>query len=112
MADAPHADMLFPIADSRFPIPALFLTPDGSAWLPDESALVVADIHVGYARAARRRGGWLPGDVESPARLVARLLAACARVGATRLVIAGDLRHSTRDVDDAERAEVAALLAA
>jgi putative SbcD/Mre11-related phosphoesterase len=92
--------------------PHVHLTPDGAAWLPDESALVVADIHVGYARAARRRGGWLPSDAESPARLATRLLAACARVGATRLVIAGDLRHSTRDVDDAERAEVAALLSA
>jgi uncharacterized protein len=98
--------MLFPVT------PSLHLTADGAAWLPDASALVVADIHVGYARAARRRGGWLPTDAESPARLAARLLAACARVGATRLVIAGDLRHSTRDVDDAERAEVAELLGA
>lgn len=89
----------------------LHVTPDGAAWLPDESALVVADLHVGYARAARRRGGWLPGDAESPAALAARVLAACARVGATRLVVAGDLRHSTRDVDDGERAEVAELLA-
>lgn len=91
--------------------PFLHVTADGGAWLPDASALVVADIHVGYARAARRRGGWLPMDAESPARLAARLLAACVRVGASRLVIAGDLRHSTRDVDDAERAEVAELLA-
>ena len=91
-------------------VDGLVLTADGGAWLPAESTLVVADIHVGYARAARRRGGWLPTDAESPARLAARLLAACTRVGATRLVIAGDLRHSTRDVDDAERAEVAGLL--
>lgn len=112
MPDPRAAGVLFPVPDSRFPTPPLFLTPDGGAWLPGESALVVADIHVGYARAARRRGGWLPTDAESPARLAARLLAACARVGASRLVIAGDLRHSTRDVDDAERAEVAELLAA
>lgn len=97
--------LLFPLG------PRLHLTPDGGAWIPDASTLVVADVHVGYARAARRRGGWLPSDAESPARIAARLVAACARVGATRLTIAGDLRHSTRDVDDAERAEVAALLA-
>jgi metallophosphoesterase superfamily enzyme len=90
---------------------ALAITADGAAWLPDARALVVADVHVGYARAARRRGGWLPTDAESPARLADRLGAACARTGATRLVIAGDLRHSTRDVDDAERAEVDELLA-
>ena len=101
----PNGDRLAITAD-------LALTPDGAAWLPQESTLVVADVHVGYARAARRRGGWLPTDAESPAKLAARMLTACARVGATRLVIAGDLRHSTRDVDEAERAEVAALLAA
>jgi len=89
--------------------PDVALTADGAAWLPGERTLVVADVHVGYARAARRRGGWLP-DVETPEALAARLLAAAARVGAARLVIAGDLRHSTRDVDAAERAEVAALL--
>ena len=90
--------------------PGLALTADGAAWLPDEGTLVVADVHFGYARAARRRGGWMP-DVETPPVLATRLLAAATRVGATRLVIAGDLRHSTRDVDDAERAEVAELLA-
>ena len=90
--------------------PALALTADGAAWLPDAATLVVADLHVGYARAARRRGGWLPGDAESPATLAGRALAACARVGATRLVVAGDLRHSTRDVDAGEHAEVAELL--
>lgn len=96
----------------RLPVtPSLVVTADGAAWLPDEETLVVADLHVGYARAARRRGGWLPGDAESPAVLAARLRAACARVGASRLVIAGDLRHSTRDVDAGERAEVAELLA-
>lgn len=99
-------------ADRVAVAPGLLVTADGGAWLPDEATLVVADIHIGYARAARRRGGWLPTDAETPARLADRLLAACARVGARRLVVAGDLRHSTRDVDDAERAEVAALLAA
>lgn len=95
---------------STLPIaPGLALTADGAAWLPDEHALVVADVHVGYARAARRRGGWLP-DVETPASLAARLVAAASRVGASRLVIAGDLRHSTRDADAAERADVAELL--
>jgi hypothetical protein len=91
--------------------PTLVVTADGAAWLPLAATLVVADLHVGYARAARRRGGWLPGDAESPARLAVRVLAACARVGARRLVIAGDLRHSTRDVDAAEHAEVNELLA-
>ena len=89
--------------------PGLRLTGEGAAWLPDEAAAVIADVHIGYARAARRRGGYLPA-VEGAAALAARVLALTGRLGARRLVIAGDLRHSTRDVDDAELAEVAAFL--
>jgi uncharacterized protein len=89
--------------------PGLRFTGDGAAWLPDEAAAVIADVHVGYARAARRRGGYLPA-VEGAAALAGRVLALAGRVGARRLVIAGDLRHSTRDVDAAELAEVATFL--
>jgi uncharacterized protein len=89
--------------------PGLRFTADGAAWLPDEAAAVIADVHVGYARAARRRGGYLPA-VEGAAALAGRVLALAGRVGARRLVIAGDLRHSTRDVDAAELAEVATFL--
>jgi metallophosphoesterase superfamily enzyme len=90
--------------------PGLRATGDGAAWLPDHAALVVADVHLGYARAARRRGGFLPG-VETPDAVAERALAAARRVGATRLVLAGDLRHSTRDADEMERGEVAGFLA-
>lgn len=89
--------------------PGLRFTGDGAAWLPDEATAVIADVHIGYARAARRRGGYLP-PVEGAAALAARVLALTGRVGARRLVIAGDLRHSTRDVDAAELAEVASFL--
>ena len=86
------------------------LTGAGAAWLPAEAALVIGDVHLGYARAARRRGGYLP-SVESADAAADRALAATHRVGATRLVIAGDLRHSTRDVDSGELAEVRAFRA-
>src|SRR5687768_10461984 len=90
--------------------PGLALSGHGGAWLPASRTLVVADVHVGYARAARRRGGWLP-DVERGADAAVRLLDAVRDLGARHVVIAGDLRHSTRDVDDAELAEVADFLA-
>ena len=83
---------------------------EGAAWLPHAATLVVADVHLGYARAARRRGGYLPA-AESAEAAADRVLAAARRVGATRLVIAGDLRHSTHDVDDGERADVRAFRA-
>lgn len=89
--------------------PGLRLTAGGAAWLPAQRALVVADVHLGYAQAARRRGGWLPA-VDRAADVASRLRDAVAEAGAARLVIAGDLRHSTRDVDAHERAEVARLL--
>ena len=84
----------------------LLLTGDGAAWLPSLRAIVVADVHVGYARAARRRGGYLP-EAEDVETVVARVAAAAARVGAERVVVAGDLRHSTRDADEAELDDVA-----
>ncbi len=89
--------------------PGVRLTGDGAAWLPEAGAVVIADVHVGYARAARRRGGWLP-EAEPPERVAGRALAALDRCGATRLVVAGDLRHSTRDADAAELADVERFL--
>jgi metallophosphoesterase superfamily enzyme len=89
--------------------PGLRLTGDGAAWIVVEEAVVIADLHVGYARSAPRRGGYLP-NAEPPAVLATRVLAVAAKPGARRLVIAGDLQHSSRDVDDAERAEVEEFL--
>ena len=87
------------------------VTGDGAAWLPEHSALVVADIHLGYELAARRRGGYLP--TAATAREIAARLSGLARdLGARRVVIAGDLRHSTRDVDARERTEIASFAVA
>ena len=87
------------------------VTGSGMAWIPSEKAIVVADVHLGYDLAAGRRGGWLP-RVESGVMVASRILDAAQELRAHRVVVAGDLRHSTRDVDDAERAEVAAFAAA
>jgi uncharacterized protein len=89
--------------------PGIRLTGDGAAWLPGERTLVVADVHVGYELAAQRRGGYLP-PVDQGAVVGARLREMANELAALRLVIAGDLRHSTRDLDDLERAELARLV--
>ena len=83
----------------------LRVTGDGVAWLPEEETIVVADVHVGYELAVQRRGGYLP-PVARGAAVGARLAALARSVGANRVILAGDLRHSTRDVDDLERAEL------
>ena len=88
--------------------PGLRLTGDGAAWLPDANALIVADVHLGYDLAARRRGGYLPA-VERGEAAGTRLVAMARELSVTRVVVAGDLRHSTHDVDDLERNELAAL---
>ena len=86
--------------------PGLRLTGDGAAWLPDARTIVVADVHVGYELAAQRRGGYLP-PVERGAVVGGRLRDLALEFEATRIVIAGDLRHSTRDVDRFEQDELA-----
>jgi len=87
------------------------ITGTGAAWIPAERTVIVADVHVGYELAAQRRGGYLP-PIASGHEIGLRLAAMTTGLGATRLVIAGDLRHSTRDADDLERTELAGLAAA
>ncbi|MDQ6827400.1 MAG: hypothetical protein M3081_00865 [Gemmatimonadota bacterium] len=97
--------------DGLFPLsPEISLAPGGAAWIASQATAVIADVHLGYARAARRRGGYLP-TVEHPEEIAARVVAMCLALGATRLVIAGDLRHSTRDADKLELDDVAAFRA-
>lgn len=91
-------------------VPGLHLTGEGAAWLPEEKALIIADVHLGYELAAQRRGGFLP-LIARGAAVGERLVAMAAQHGARRLVIAGDLRHSTHDVDDLERQELALFAA-
>jgi putative SbcD/Mre11-related phosphoesterase len=88
--------------------PGLRVTGDGAAWLPEAGTIVVADVHVGYELAARRRGGYLP-SIQRGAVVGERLGSMARELSATRIVVAGDLRHSTRDIDELERAELARL---
>ena len=85
--------------------PGIAVTGSGAAWLSRHGTVVVADIHVGYELAAQRRGGYLP-PVESGEAIGTRLARLATSLGATRLVIAGDLRHSTRDVDSRDGARM------
>lgn len=83
-------------------------TGDGMAWIPSARTIVVADVHLGYDLAASRRGGYLP-SIGSGRATGERIADVASAHGADRIIVAGDLRHSTRDVDDMERSEVAAF---
>jgi len=90
--------------------PNVLVTGTGAAFLPRSRTAIIADVHLGYAHAARRRGGYLPA-IETATAVATRTIAMLDILGAERLVIAGDLRHSTRDVDAAEHHEVDTFLA-
>lgn len=82
--------------------PGLFACPGPALWIESQSTLLVADLHLGYAWAQRRRGQLGPlasGDAR------ARVLSLLHRFRPKRLVIAGDLVHAPRPCA-AEREEI------
>jgi uncharacterized protein len=65
----------------------------GAAWLPRARAMLIADLHLGYAWAQRRRGELGPvstGGIEE------RLFSALAELEPEELVVLGDLVHAPR----------------
>jgi hypothetical protein len=72
------------------------LLAEGAALLADAGALLVGDLHLGRSAALQRAGLGLPGG--SDADDVARLEALAARLGATRLLLLGDLVHARASV--------------
>lgn len=89
--------------------PGLFVTGLGAAHLPAFQTAVIADIHLGYSRAARRRGGYLPA-AESVDEVIDRVLDIVEKLHVTQLVVAGDIRHSTHDVDAGELTDVSRFI--
>jgi DNA ligase-associated metallophosphoesterase len=69
----------------------LALLPDKAVLLPD-GTLIVADLHLGKATAFQAKGLAIPeGDSDADLQ---RLGTICEQVGATRILINGDLFHS------------------
>lgn len=62
------------------------------------STLLAADLHLGKGEAMRRVGVGVPGGVLD--ETLARLGAAVARVGASRLLVLGDLLHAPAGLTD------------
>ena len=58
--------------------------------LPDERALVVADLHYGVEAELLRGGVWVPNRARQRTE---RLLALVSQVGAERLLLLGDVKH-------------------
>ncbi len=80
------------------------LHPSGAAWLPEQGTALLADLHLGFAWAQRRRGELWP-LTDAGAR--DRLLSLCDELRPRRLVLAGDIVHApnpapeeARSIDD------------
>ena len=75
----------------------LQLRPERGVYLPERSALLVADVHVGKAEAFQRRGVPVPSGVgDADLGRLSSLLDAC---GARSLWVLGDLVHDRDALD-------------
>lgn len=82
---------------------------EGALWIPATRTAVLADLHVGYEAFHAARGQAVP-RVEA-AELAARLARVVARLGAERVVVAGDVKHAFSRPVAGERADLARVLA-
>ncbi len=88
----------------------LVLLAERALFLPDQGALLVADVHVG--KAASFRGLGVPVPHGTTHGTLARLTAALAASGAMRLIVLGDFVHSARSFAPSTRDALAAWRAA
>lgn len=69
------------------------LHPSGALWLPEQGTALLADLHLGFAWAQRRRGELWP-LTDGGARQ--RLEAVCAQLRPQTLVLVGDIIHAPK----------------
>ncbi|MEN1728463.1 MAG: ligase-associated DNA damage response endonuclease PdeM [Pseudomonadota bacterium] len=74
------------------------LLPDRAVWWPDQSALLVADVHLGKDQVFRRQGLAVPAGVLQ--QDLDRLDLLLEETEAERLIILGDWIHAPPHVDD------------
>ena len=73
--------------------PGRWAHPSGALWLPSERAVVIADVHLGFGWAQRRRGelGALQDGL-----VPARMEAVIDELAPRRIVLLGDIVHAPR----------------
>jgi putative SbcD/Mre11-related phosphoesterase len=86
--------------------PGLEAHPSGALWLAKSRTLLIADLHLGYSWAQRRKGELGPLADE---RTRARVLAVTGEFSPGRLVFVGDVVHAPRPCPE-ERLWIEALL--
>src|SRR3954452_9304624 len=73
--------------------PGLHVHASGALWIEDAKTAVIADAHLGYGWAQRRRGELGPVADD---RAASKLAATVSELGALTVVFAGDLVHAAR----------------
>lgn len=86
--------------------PGIYAHASGALWIPDSATAVVADVHLGYSWAQRRRGELGPIADERVRDKLRRLF---DELHPARVVFLGDLVHAPRPCDP-ERAWIEAVL--
>jgi len=87
--------------------PGRIAHPSGGLWLPSHRTLLLADVHLGYGWALRRRGQLGPvGDD----RVCRKLRDAVAELAPVHIVFLGDLVHAPNPAP-AERAAIESIVA-
>lgn len=71
---------------------AVWLLPERALYIPSEGALCVADVHIGKAAALQAHAVAVPEGASNAD--LERLAALVRRMGATRLIVAGDFVHA------------------
>jgi uncharacterized protein len=80
--------------------PKLLAHASGALWIPPSQTLVVADLHLGYGWAQRRKGELGP---LADSRTIAKLEAVIAELHPIRIVFLGDVVHAPRPCEDEQR---------
>jgi len=84
----------------------LVLLPDRAVWLPEERAVLVADVHLGKPASFRSMGVPVPEAVT--AGDLGRLTGLAQATGCERLIVLGDLIHDSAALRDRTRDAVLA----
>jgi putative SbcD/Mre11-related phosphoesterase len=82
----------------------------GGAFVPEQRAMIVADVHAGYTAHLRARGYRVP--VGDDPGLLDRVRGLMERTNARHLVVAGDLAHGVGSARGNERSPLARFLEA
>lgn len=86
--------------------PRVIAHPTGGLWIEDARALLIADLHLGYGWAQRRRGQLGPVEDQTTQERISQVV---AELSPTQIVLLGDIVHAPHPAPE-ERAWIEGIL--